>query len=128
MVNILIVEDESIVALDIKDKVEHLGYGVLAVVSSGEKAIEEVKKVQPDLVLMDIVLKGEIDGIETARRIREHFDIPIIYLTAHSDNQTLKRAEITGPFGYLVKPFVDSELRSAIETVLYKKGITNNLK
>ncbi|WP_424354540.1 response regulator [Methanobacterium sp. MBAC-LM] len=122
MVNILIVEDESIVALDIQDKVERLGYGVLAVVSSGEKAIEEVKKSQPDLVLMDIVLKGEIDGIETAERIREHFNIPIIYLTAHSDNQTLNRAKITGPFGYLVKPFVDSELRSAIEEVLNKQG------
>lgn len=121
MVNILIVEDESIVALDIKDKVERLGYNVLAVVSSGEKAIEEVKKVQPELVLMDIVLKGEIDGIETARQIREHFDIPIIYLTAHSDTQTLTRAKITGPFGYLVKPFVDSELRKAIETVLYSQ-------
>ena len=118
MVNILIVEDESIVALDIQDKVERLGYGVLAIVSSGEKAIEEVEKSQPDLVLIDIVLKGEIDGIETAERIRENFDIPIIYLTAHSDNQTLKRAKITGPFGYLVKPFVDSELRGAIETVL----------
>ncbi len=122
MANILIVEDESIVALDIQDKVERLGYSVLAVVSSGENAIEEVKKSQPDLVLMDIVLKGEIDGIETAERIREHFDIPIIYLTAHSDNQTLKRAKITGPFGYLVKPFVDSELRSAIEAVLSKQG------
>ena len=121
MVNILIVEDESIVALDIQDKVEHLGYDVLAVVSSGEKAIEEVKKSQPDLVLMDIVLKGEIDGIETAERIRKHFDIPIIYLTAHSDTQTLNRAKITGPFGYLVKPFVDSELRSAIEVVLSKQ-------
>ena len=122
MVNILIVEDESIVALDIKDKVERLGYNVLAVVSSGEKAIEEVKKVQPELVLMDIVLKGEIDGIETARQIREHFDIPIIYLTAHSDTQTLTRAKITGPFGYLVKPFVDSELRKAIEAVLNSPG------
>jgi FOG: CheY-like receiver len=121
MVNILIVEDESIVALDIKDKVERLGYNVLAVVSSGEKAIEEVKKVQPELVLMDIVLKGEIDGIETARQIREHFDIPIIYLTAHSDTQTLTRAKITGPFGYLVKPFVDTELRKAIEAVLYNQ-------
>ena len=122
MINILIVEDESIVALDIKDKVERLGYNVLAVVSSGEKAIEEVKKVQPELVLMDIVLKGEIDGIETARQIREHFDIPIIYLTAHSDTQTLTRAKITGPFGYLVKPFVDSELRKAIEAVLNSPG------
>ncbi|MGB9977663.1 response regulator [Methanobacterium sp.] len=121
MVNILIVEDESIVALDIQDKVERLGYDVLAVVSSGENAIEEVKKSQPDLILMDIVLKGKIDGIETAGQIREHFDIPIIYLTAHSDNQTLARAKITGPFGYLVKPFVDSELRSAIEDVLYKQ-------
>ncbi|HEX3013304.1 MAG TPA: response regulator [Methanobacterium sp.] len=121
MINILIVEDESIVALDIKDKVERLGYGVLAVVSSGEKAIEEVKKSQPNLVLMDIALKGEIDGIETARRIRSHFDIPIIYLTAHSDSQTLKRAKITGPFGYLVKPFVDSELCSVIETILNKQ-------
>lgn len=121
MINILIVEDESIVALDIQDKVEHLGYNVLAVVSSGEKAIEEVKKVQPDLMLMDIMLKGDLDGIETARRVRAHFDIPIIYLTAHSDRQTLERAKITGPFGYLVKPFVDSELRNAIETGLQEQ-------
>jgi len=120
MVNILIVEDESIVALDIKDKLERLGHNVLAVVSSGEDAINEVKKIQPDLILMDIVLKGEIDGVETARRIRDGLDIPIIYLTAHSDEQTLKRAKITEPFGYIIKPFVDRDLQNAIKIAIYK--------
>ena len=124
MANILIVEDESIVALDIKDKLEHLGYNVLNIVSSGEKAIEEVTKIQPDLILMDIVLKGEIDGIETARQIRECFDIPIIYLTAHSDEKTLKRAKITEPFGYIIKPFVDEDLKSAIEIAIHKGRIS----
>jgi len=128
MANILIVEDESIVALDIKDKLEHLGYNVLAIVSSGERAIEEVKKNQPDLILMDIILKGEIDGIETARQIRKCFDIPIIYLTAHSDEQTLKRAKVTEPFGYIIKPFVDDDLKSAIEIALYKHGMDTKLK
>jgi CheY-like chemotaxis protein len=118
MTNILIVEDESIVALDIKDKVERLGYNVLAVVSSGEAAVEEVTKIQPDLVLMDIILSGKIDGIETARRIRNNFDIPIIYLTAHSDEQTLKRAKVTEPFGYIIKPFVDKDLQNAIKIAL----------
>lgn len=121
MANILIVEDESIVALDIKDKLERLGYTVLAIVSSGEEAIEEVKKATPDLVLMDIVLKGEIDGIETARRIRDDFDTPIIYLTAHSDERTLKRAEITGHFSYIIKPFADEDLQNAIETILVNR-------
>jgi CheY-like chemotaxis protein len=119
MADIVIVEDESIVALDIKDKLEHLGHNVLAIVSSGKDAIEEVVKIKPDLVLMDIVLKGEIDGVETARRIRELFDIPIIYLTAHSDEQTLKRARITGPFGYIIKPFTDEDLQKAIELALH---------
>ena len=120
MANILIVEDESIVALDVKDKLERLGYNVLAIVSSGEKAIEEIMKVQPDLVLMDIVLKGEMDGVETAIKIRDHFDIPIIYLTAHSDERTLKRAEITEPFSYIIKPFADEDLQNAIEKMLHE--------
>ncbi len=120
MANILIVEDESIVALDIKDKLERLGYNVLAIVSSGEKAIEEIMKVQPDLVLMDIVLKGEMDGVETAIRIRDHYDIPIIYITAHSDERTLKRAEITEPFSYIIKPFADEDLQNAIESMIVK--------
>ncbi len=120
MADILIVEDESIVALDIMDKLERLGYNVLAIVSSGEEAVEKVAKIQPDLILMDIVLKGKIDGIEAARRIQESFNIPIIYLTAHSDEQTLKRAKITRPFGYIIKPFTDKDLQNAIEIILYE--------
>lgn len=120
MANILIVEDESIIALDIKDQLESLGYTVQAIVSSGEEALEEVKKIKPDLVLMDIVLKGDIDGVETAQKIRDSFDIPIIYLTAHSDEHTLKRAKITEPFGYIIKPSVNKELHGAIEKALNK--------
>jgi len=104
---ILVVEDESIIAMDISMSLQSLGYEVTATVP-------------PDLIFMDIVLKGEMDGIETAERIRSQFKIPVVYLTAFADEKTLERAKITGPFGYITKPFEDTDLRVAVEIGLYK--------
>ena len=125
---ILVVEDESIVAMDIKHRLENMGYIVPAITSSGEEAVEKASETNPDLVLMDIVLKGEMDGIDAAQQIKDNLDIPVVYLTAYSDERTLKRAKITGPFGYIIKPFEDRELHSAIEVALYKHEMESKLK
>lgn len=125
---ILIVEDESIVALDIARRLKGLGYGVSAVVSSGEEALESVRRDRPDLVLMDIVLQREMDGIHTAAQIQSLFDIPVIYLTAYSDDKTLERAKVTEPFGYVTKPFDTRDLQIAIEIGLYRHKIDRSLK
>jgi len=125
---ILVVEDEAIVAIDIQNTLKGLGYDVPAIAFSGEEALKKVEEIKPDLILMDIVLKGEIDGIETSQQIREHFDIPVVYLTAYADDTMLKRAKITEPFGYILKPFEDSEIHSAIEMALYKQQSEKALK
>ena len=120
---ILVVEDESIVAMDLQYKLQDLGYSVPYVTRSGEGALERVAESKPDLVLMDIRLDGAMDGIEAAGHIRDRFGIPIIYLTAHADEDTLKRAKVTEPIGYVLKPINEGALRTAIETALYKHGM-----
>jgi PAS domain S-box-containing protein len=125
---IQVVEDESIVALDIKDNLEILGYNVVAVESSGEQAIQKAIETRPDLVLMDIRLKGEMDGIEAAQQIRAHLGTPVIYLTAYADEATLQRAKITEPYGYILKPFEERELHTTIEMALYKHRMEKRLK
>jgi CheY-like chemotaxis protein len=120
---IMIVEDEWITAEDIRMSLESLGFTVTSVSSSGEEAIQNAEKDMPDLVLMDIVLKGEMDGIEAAGQIRSCYNIPIIYLTAYADEKILERASITEPFGYIVKPFVNEDLKISIEIALYKHRI-----
>ena len=97
MIKILVVEDEIIVGMEIKDRLERLGYSVIDTVSSGEEAVKRAEETSPDLVLMDIRLKGDMDGIEAAKRIRHRFNIPVIYLTAYADDETIKRARITEP-------------------------------
>lgn len=128
MASVMIVEDENIVAMDIKQRLEMLGYKVTATVATGEEAIELAEKTRPDVILMDIVLKGEVDGIEAAEEIRRRFKIPIIYITAYSDKKTLERAKVTEPFGYIIKPFEDKELHSVIEITLYKDKIEKKLR
>ncbi len=128
MTKIMIVEDESIVAESLSDQLELLGYEVTAIVASGEDALEKVIKPRPDLVLMDIMLKGEMDGIITADRIRHRWDIPVVYLTAYSDPQTLERAKITEPFGYIIKPFKERDLHTTIEIALYKYRTEKQIK
>lgn len=115
---ILIVEDESITAKDIEARLERLGYEVPAIVHSGEEALEKALELHPDLVLMDIRLRGSLDGIEAAEQMRARCDVPVAYLTAYADDATLSRAMRTGPFGYIVKPFEERELHSTIETAL----------
>ena len=118
---ILIVEDERITAEDIRDILTHLGYTVTAVVSTGASAIREAERTKPDLVMMDIRIQGDMDGVETARELRERFDIPVVYLTAHADRETLDRAKLAEPLGYLVKPFQEPELQASIEMALHKR-------
>jgi CheY-like chemotaxis protein len=120
---ILIVEDEGITVLHIKKALEDLGYEIAGMASSGEEAIIKATEIRPDLVLMDIVLKGNVDGIDAAEKIRAILNIPIIYLTAHADETTLQRAKVTEPFGYIVKPFRERDLQISIECALYKSGM-----
>lgn len=126
--HILVVEDERIVALDLVATLKGLGYVVAASVGSGEAAIEHAIRLRPDLVLMDIRLTGEMDGIQAAQSIKKGLDVPIIYLTAHSDDPTLVRATSTGPFGYIVKPFKSADLHCAIEIALHKHEIEAKLR
>ena len=117
---ILIVEDEGLVAEDLAGKLRRLGYEVAGITSEGEEAVAIVAHVRPDLVLMDISLGGPMDGIQAAEEIRRQFDVPVIYLTAHSDPGTLARAKITDPYGYILKPFEERELATQIELARYK--------
>jgi PAS domain S-box-containing protein len=125
---ILVVEDEVITAMDIQRRLKTLGYSVPATVCSGEEAIIKVKENKPDLVLMDINLNGKMDGIEAASQIHSFSDIPIIYLTAYSDEETLARAKITEPYAYIIKPFKDRELQINLEIAFYKYAMENKLK
>ncbi len=120
VVSILIVEDEAIVAQDLKETVMRLGYRVLDIASEGAEAIAKTEALKPSLVVMDVSLRGEIDGIQTARLIQEKAYVPVIFLTGHSDPETLQRAVLTGPLGYILKPFQEVELRCAIEVAVHK--------
>lgn len=125
---ILIVEDESIVAMDIQQSLAGMGYTVAGVVAFGEEAVEQAGALKPDLILMDVMLKGAMDGIEAAERIRQEHSIPVVYLTAYTDDDTLRRAKMTEAFGYLLKPFEDRELRTTIEMALYKHTMELELR
>ena len=117
---ILIVEDELLIAKNLSSKLEKLGYKIIDIVSSGADAIQRVDEIKPDLILMDLVIKGDIDGIETAAIINQELDIPIIYTTAYADDETLQRAENTGAYGYLLKPIKERELHATIKIALSK--------
>jgi len=113
--NILIVEDQFIIAMNLKIKVEGLGHKVLGIESSAEEAIEKIPQLSPDLVLMDIILKGEMDGIDATYIIWKQFKIPTLYITAHSDKPTLKRVKNSPGYGILIKPVSSQDLKTAIE-------------
>lgn len=125
---IMIVEDEAVIAMDLRKQLTRFGYQVAASAYSGAQAISEAITHKPDLIMMDIVLKGAIDGVTAAQKIKDTLDIPVIFLTAYSDPATLKRAKIVGAYGYLIKPFRPEELRSSIEVALYKHQLERRLK
>ena len=125
---ILIVEDEKIVAKDIHNQLRRFGYEVTAIVSTGEEAIQKAIETKPDLALLDIRLHGETDGVMVAEQIRERLGIPVVYLTAYADEETLRRAKLTEPFGYLVKPFGERELHSTIEIALHRHAMERRLQ
>jgi len=128
VIRVLIVEDEQIFARDLRRQLEGLNYDVISICITGEEAIDRTHLSRPDLVLMDIRLKGEMDGVEAARRIQEQYEIPVIFLTAYSDDHTLQRAKISQPFGYLLKPFNANELHATIQMSLYKHRMEMKLK
>ena len=125
---IFIVEDEAIVASDIRETLISLGYTVPGMAKSGESALEKIGQSHPDLVLMDIHLAGKMDGVEAAGKIHVLYDIPVIYLTAYADKLLLERAKITEPYGYVLKPYDERELHSVIEMALYKHRIEHEIK
>jgi hypothetical protein len=125
---VLVVEDERLVALDIQHMLMHLGYEVLATAASADEAIGCASTSCPDVVLMDIRIKGARDGIEAASLLRERFDVPIVYLTAHADRATIERAKQTAPYGYLTKPFTEAALTSAIEIATFKHQMDRKLR
>jgi CheY-like chemotaxis protein len=125
---ILIVEDSLIVAMHLQSTLESEGYSVIGKCSSGEEAIQFAEQGEIDLVLMDIMLSGKLDGIETSEILRRRFRIPVIYITALTDKSTIHRAKLTEPYGYLTKPFEDREIFTVIEMALYKHAIEVKLK
>ena len=128
MAKILVVEDESIVAMDIQSRLQRLGYEVPEVAASGEDALELATEIHPDLVLMDIMLQGDMDGVETAKILYERFGIPAIFLTAYSSESTVQEAMTAHPFGYILKPFNSQDLHRTIEIALYKHQTEKKLR
>ena len=118
--NIMVVEDELIVAEDLTRWLMTLGYTIAARAAAGREAVQRCEATRPDLVLMDILLPGDMDGIQAAEEIRRRFDIPVVFITASSDEATLARAKVSEPFGYILKPFDERGLYSTIEMALYK--------
>jgi PAS domain S-box-containing protein len=125
---ILVVEDESIVARDIRNMLVELGYEVTAVVPGAKSAVIKAQETAPDLVLMDVMLQGDITGVEAAEQIYTQFNIPVVYLTAYADSNTVQQAKKTEPFGYIIKPFEERELQTTIEIALYKYKMQMELK
>ncbi len=125
---ILIVEDETVIALELEDRLQRMGYAVAGSAPNGKAALQMIEAARPDIVLMDINLKGARDGIEIAEEIRARYDIPVIYLTAYADHATLRRARDTTPFGYLLKPFREAELHANIEMAVHKHRADNYLR
>ena len=126
--SVLIVEDESIVSKDIQTCLKKLGYTIAGACSKGEEAITLAEETKPDVILMDIMLKGDLNGIETAMKINEKQSIPVIYLTAYADENTVDKAKYSQPYGYIIKPFKEVDLHSSIEVALYKHSKEMELK
>jgi CheY-like chemotaxis protein len=118
--NIMIVEDEGVVSIDIRNMLKNAGYGIAAVAFQGDEAVRKAEQSTPDLILMDIGLKGKIDGIEAARKIRDRFQIPVVFLTGFADEATMAKAQEVNPSGFIIKPINEEELKKTLEDILTK--------
>ncbi len=127
-INILVAEDERIIALDIANILHSLGYNVIGLASSGKEIFQQLEKSKPDLIMMDIMLEGDMSGTEAASIVSEKYALPVVFLTALTDEETLRKAKTTNPFGYILKPYDEKSLHSAIEMALYKHKIEMELK
>lgn len=127
MTSIFIVEDEAVVALDLKNNLEQIGYHILGIAASGENILENLKKIKPDLIIIDIKLQGPLDGIDTADIINKHYKIPFIFLSAYSDEAVIERAKLVEPYGYIIKPFSNNNLRISIEMAMHRVNMNKQL-
>ena len=128
MSKIMVVDDEVIVTTQLEERLSLLGYEVVGRASSGETCVETARKLRPDLILMDIVMPGKLDGIDASKAIKRELDIPVIFVTAYSDDQLIGRARETEPYGYILKPFQEKELKAAIEVALYRRNMEQQLR
>jgi DNA-binding NarL/FixJ family response regulator len=128
MKKIMIVEDEAVIALRLEQQLIEMGYDVIGISHTGEAAVENARSLPPDLILMDIMIPGDLDGIDVAKIVREELDIPVIFMTAFSEDEFIERAKEAEPYGYLVKPIRDRELRATVKIALYKKKLDEALK
>jgi len=128
MARILVVDDEAAITTHLEERLTRMGYEVVARASSGESAVETARRLRPDLILMDIVMHGRLDGIEAARVIRKELDIPVVFLTAYGDETFISRAKNVEPLGYVIKPFQESALRAAVEVALYNAGVSKKMR
>jgi len=128
MHKIMVVEDEAVIAIRLQERLTAMGYHVVGISYSGEEAMKQARSLRPDLVLMDIMIPGEMDGIAVAKWVKAELDIPVIFLTAFSEDKIIERAKQAKPYGYIVKPFQDRELKASVEIALYKKETEKALK
>ncbi|MDD1709038.1 MAG: response regulator [Methanoregulaceae archaeon] len=128
MSNILVVDDEAIIAMQLEERLNAMGYNVAGIASSGEDAIEKARQLNPDLVLMDIVMPGRLNGIDAAKAIAGEMDIPVVFVTSFADDATVAKAKLVGPYGFIVKPFNELEIKAGIEVALFRKSAEQELR
>ena len=127
MSKILVVDDEAIITMQLEERLTAMGYTVAGMASTGEDAIDKARRLSPDLVLMDIVMPGKLNGIEAAKSIAE-MDIPVVFVTSYADDAIIEKAKQVGPYGYIVKPFNELEIKAAIEVALFRKTAEQELR
>ena len=125
---ILIVDDEAVIALRLQKRLAEMGYEVPEIAFSGEEVVEKAGRLKPDLILMDVMMPGKLDGIDAAKKIKAEFNIPVVFLTAFSEDHIVEKAKLAEPFGYILKPFQDREIKAAIEVSLCKKEMEEKLQ
>jgi CheY-like chemotaxis protein len=122
MAKILVVDDEAIITMQLEERLSAMGYTVAGMAASGEDAITKARRIHPDLILMDIVMPGKMNGIEAAKIISEELDIPVVFVTSYADDAIIEKAKSVRPYGYIVKPFNELEIKAAIKVALFRKA------